>query len=77
MLFYGTLSDQYGQRIVTLTGIALFSAASLVCTLAMTSEQLIIARFPQALAAEAPPPFWRGLSCAIFLRRPRQFTNYR
>ncbi len=66
MLFYGPLSDRFGRRIVTLTGIALFSAASLVCTLAMTSEQLIIARFAQALGGGAASVLARAVVRDLF-----------
>lgn len=53
MLFYGPISDRYGRRTVMLSGIALFAAASLACMLATAVEQLIIARFVQALGGGA------------------------
>ncbi|MDE2440706.1 MAG: Bcr/CflA family multidrug efflux MFS transporter, partial [Betaproteobacteria bacterium] len=53
MLFYGPISDRYGRRTVMLTGIALFSLASLACLLASAVEQLIVARFAQALGGGA------------------------
>lgn len=53
MLFYGPLSDRYGRRTVMLSGIALFAAASLACMLATAVEQLIVARFVQALGGGA------------------------
>jgi len=53
MLFYGPISDRYGRRAVMLSGIALFAAASLACMLATGVEQLIAARFVQALGGGA------------------------
>lgn len=53
MLFYGPLSDRYGRRRVMLGGIALFTLASLACVLATAVEQLIAARFLQALGGGA------------------------
>ncbi|WP_346286751.1 multidrug effflux MFS transporter [Zoogloea sp.] len=53
MLFYGPLSDRYGRRRVLLGGIGLFVLASLACTLAQAVEQLLLARFLQALGGGA------------------------
>ncbi len=53
MLFYGPISDRYGRRAVMLSGIALFTVASLACLLASAVEQLVIARFAQALGGGA------------------------
>lgn len=53
MLFYGPVSDRYGRRRVMLSGIALFAVASLACMLATGVEQLIAARFVQALGGGA------------------------
>lgn len=53
MLFYGPLSDRYGRRRVLLGGIGLFVVASLACTLATAIEQLLAARFLQALGGGA------------------------
>src|SRR6185369_16119321 len=47
------ISDRYGRRTVMLIGIALFALASLACMLAMAVEQLIAARFVQALGGGA------------------------
>lgn len=53
MLFYGPISDRYGRRTVMLTGISLFVLASLACMLATSVDQLIAARFAQALGGGA------------------------
>ena len=48
-LLYGPLIDRYGRRSPLLVGIALFVLASLACALATSLEQIILARFVQAL----------------------------
>jgi len=53
MLFYGPVSDRFGRRKVMLSGIALFTVASLACMLATGVEQLIVARFIQSLGGGA------------------------
>ncbi len=52
-LIYGPLSDRFGRRPVILFGMLLFSAASLVCTLAQNLDQLLAARTVQALGGGA------------------------
>ncbi|MBD9566014.1 multidrug effflux MFS transporter [Pseudomonas sp. PDM09] len=48
-LAYGPVADRFGRRIPLLTGVGLFTVASLVCAYAPTLEWLIGARFVQAL----------------------------
>ncbi|MGF6225752.1 multidrug effflux MFS transporter [Pseudomonas sp. YL-218 TE3947] len=48
-LAYGPVADRFGRRIPLLTGIGLFTVASLACAYAPTLEWLIGARFVQAL----------------------------
>lgn len=48
-LVYGPLADRFGRRKPLLAGLVLFILASLVCALAQSLEQLIVARFVQAL----------------------------
>ncbi|WP_334164492.1 Bcr/CflA family multidrug efflux MFS transporter [Phenylobacterium sp.] len=50
-LFYGPASDRLGRKPPILLGTAIFAAASAACALAGTAEQLILARFVQALGA--------------------------
>jgi DHA1 family bicyclomycin/chloramphenicol resistance-like MFS transporter len=50
-LFYGPASDAFGRRRVLMGGIVLYCLASLACAFAVTMEQLIAARFVQALGA--------------------------
>ena len=51
MLFFGRLSDLYGQKRVYMTGFAVFTAGSALCGLAMSAEMLIVFRIFQALGA--------------------------
>ena len=48
-LAYGPVADRFGRRIPLLTGVGLFTAASLACAFAPNLEWLIGARFIQAL----------------------------
>jgi len=48
-LAYGPLADRFGRRLPLLFGVGLFSLASLACALAGSLEQLVVARFAQAL----------------------------
>lgn len=54
-IFHGPLSDRFGRKPVLLAAIALFTAASFACALAVSIEQLIVARMLQGFmgAAEA------------------------
>ncbi|WP_308238222.1 multidrug effflux MFS transporter [Phenylobacterium sp. J367] len=49
--FYGPASDRFGRRPPILLGAAIYAVASLGCALAQSPEQLICARFLQALGA--------------------------
>ncbi|SDS82256.1 multidrug effflux MFS transporter [Pseudomonas oryzae] len=48
-LLYGPLADRFGRRRPLLFGVALFTLASLACSLAPSLEWLVAARFVQAL----------------------------
>jgi DHA1 family bicyclomycin/chloramphenicol resistance-like MFS transporter len=48
-LAYGPVADRFGRRIPLLTGVGLFTAASLACAYAPSLEWLMGARFTQAL----------------------------
>ncbi len=50
-IVYGPWSDRIGRRIPLLLGAAIFIAASIACALATSIEQLLAARFVQALGA--------------------------
>ncbi|QKZ02901.1 MULTISPECIES: multidrug effflux MFS transporter [Pseudomonas] len=48
-LAYGPIADRFGRRVPLLSGVALFTLASLACAFAPNLEALIVARFVQAL----------------------------
>ena len=50
---YGKLGDLYGRRRLMLVGLSLFTAASLLCAMAQSIEQLVLARGCRALALAA------------------------
>lgn len=52
-LFHGSLSDSFGRRPVVLTGIVMFTLASVGCALAQSIEQLVFFRALQGLSTGA------------------------
>jgi MFS transporter, DHA1 family, multidrug resistance protein len=65
-VFYGPLSDRLGRKPVLLAGLALFFAATLLCTLALSIEMLIGARFVQALGASGPIVLGRAMARDLY-----------
>ena len=68
MLFYGPISDRYGRRAVMLSGITLFCVASLACLFASAVEQLIAARFAQALGGGAASVLARAVVRDVYFQ---------
>ncbi|MGQ9370853.1 multidrug effflux MFS transporter [Azospirillum sp. ST 5-10] len=68
MLVYGPLSDRFGRRPALIGGITIYLVASLACTAAATVEQLIVARFFQALGACCGPVVARAVVRDVFGR---------
>jgi DHA1 family bicyclomycin/chloramphenicol resistance-like MFS transporter len=66
MLFCGPVSDRIGRRKVLLCGIALYALSSLSCMLATSVEQLIAARFTQALGGGAAFVLARAVARDLF-----------
>lgn len=60
-LVYGPLSDRFGRRPTLITGLFMFFLASLACAMASSFEQLIVARFFQALGCCAPTVIGRAI----------------
>lgn len=60
-LAYGALSDRFGRRPVMLGGLAIYLVATIGCLFATSIEQLIGARFVQAIGACAGPVLGRAI----------------
>jgi MFS transporter, DHA1 family, multidrug resistance protein len=67
-LFYGPLSDRLGRRPALLTGMVLFTVASLACAFATSIEQLIALRFIEALGCCAGIVLSRAVVRDLFAR---------
>lgn len=67
-LLYGPLSDRFGRRPVLMGGVVLYLVASGVCALAQTVDQLIAARFIQALGASCGPVVARAVVRDVYGR---------
>lgn len=65
-LIYGPLSDRFGRRPVMLSGILLFTLASVGCVFAGSVEWLILWRFIQALGACAGVVLGRAIARDLY-----------
>ncbi|MGZ8782535.1 MAG: MFS transporter [Gaiellaceae bacterium] len=71
MLIGGKLADAYGRRLIFVLGIVLFTAASLWCGLADSSEMLIAARVVQGVGAALMNPATLSIIAATFPPKER------
>jgi EmrB/QacA subfamily drug resistance transporter len=71
MLIGGKLADAYGRRLIFVTGIVIFTLASLACGLAGTEDQLIAARIVQGAGAALMNPATLSIIAATFPPRER------
>ena len=71
MLVGGKLADAYGRRRIFVTGIVVFTLASLLCGLANSSEMLIGARVLQGAGAALMNPATLSIIAATFPPRER------
>src|SRR6188508_1406509 len=71
MLVGGKLADAYGRRRIFVTGIVVFTLASLLCGIADTSEMLIGARVLQGAGAALMNPATLSIIAATFPPRER------
>jgi len=71
LLVGGSLSDLYGRRLVFATGVALFTLASVLCGLAESINQLIIARGVQGIGAAMLVPGSLAIISASFSEEER------
>jgi len=71
LLLAGRLGDLVGQRRVFLTGLAGFTAASVLCALAQTQEVLVAARFLQGVGGALSSAVVLGMIVTMFTE-PRE-----
>ncbi|MGA4539030.1 MFS transporter [Uniformispora flossi] len=78
LILGGRLGDMFGRRRMFGTGMALFTVASAACGLAQNSEQLIVARVVQGVAAALLMPQVLGLVNVVYdgARKAKAFTAY-
>ncbi len=76
-LIYGPLSDRFGRRWVMFGGVCLYVGASAACALAQSIDQLIVARFFQAVGACSGPVLARAVVRDLYGReRAAQMLAY-
>jgi EmrB/QacA subfamily drug resistance transporter len=66
LLLAGRLGDLVGRRLVFLAGIAVFTAASLLCGLATAPEMLVAARFVQGIGGAMTSAVILGMVVTMF-----------
>ncbi len=66
LLLAGRLGDLFGQRQVFLAGLAVFTAASLVCGLSTGQEMLVVARFIQGVGGAMTSAVILGMVVTMF-----------
>jgi MFS family permease len=66
LLLAGRLGDLLGQRRVFMTGLAIFTAASLLCGLAGSQEMLVGARFVQGIGGALTSAVILGMIVTMF-----------
>jgi EmrB/QacA subfamily drug resistance transporter len=72
LLLAGRVGDLVGQRRVFVTGLALFTAASVLCALAQSQEMLIGARFIQGIGGALTSAVILGMIVTMFPVQPEQ-----
>jgi EmrB/QacA subfamily drug resistance transporter len=72
LLFAGRLGDLLGRRDVFLSGLALFTAASLACGLAESQSVLVVARFIQGIGGALTSAVILGMIVTMFPERGEQ-----
>jgi EmrB/QacA subfamily drug resistance transporter len=71
ILLGGTLGDRFGRRRVFMTGVAIFTIASILCGLAQSTLQLIIARGVQGIGGALLTPGSLAIISASFPEEER------
>src|SRR5919198_3215611 len=72
LLLAGRLGDLVGRRRIFLSGLAIFTLASLVCGLSWSQEVLIAARFVQGLGGAMTSAVILGMIVTLFPRPDEQ-----
>src|SRR5487761_950654 len=71
ILVGGSLGDLFGRRLMFLVGVGIFAAASIVCGLASSIQQLVIARSVQGIGAAFLVPGSLSIISACFNEKTR------
>src|SRR6185436_10511821 len=66
LLVGGSLGDRYGRKVIFLIGVSLFAVASVACGMAISIEQLIIARAVQGVGGALLVPGSLAIISASF-----------
>ena len=72
LLLFGRIADQVGRRRIFITGLALFTAASVLATLAWSPEVFLAARALQGLGAAGIVPSGMALLTTTFREGPER-----
>jgi EmrB/QacA subfamily drug resistance transporter len=72
LLLSGRLGDLVGRKRILLAGLAVFTAASLLCGLSVTPEELIAARFIQGIGGALSSAVALGMIVTMFPDQPEQ-----
>jgi EmrB/QacA subfamily drug resistance transporter len=72
LLLFGRIADQVGRRRIFLAGLSLFTAASVLATLAWSAEVFLIGRALQGLGAAAIVPSGMALLTTTFGEGPQR-----
>jgi EmrB/QacA subfamily drug resistance transporter len=72
LLLSGRLGDLVGRKRILVVGLVVFTAASLLCGLSVTPEELIAARFIQGIGGALSSAVALGMIVTIFPEQPEQ-----
>jgi len=72
LLLSGRLGDLVGRKRILVVGLSIFTAASLLCGLSATPEELIAARFVQGIGGALSSAVALGMIVTMFPQQPEQ-----
>ena len=67
-IFIGPISDAYGRRSILMLGIIIFLVGTTICSIATSSELLVIGRFIQAFGGVAGVVLGRAIIRDVYSR---------